>query len=210
MTARAQHRSACLRLTWVLLASSFFLPQFLAASKAQGSVRWTTNFYSVTGATIPELRQSIREKRPWKERSPHDAMTDWRVNWHHTVTPTANGCRCGSFTTQTAITITMPRWMAPTNSPEATRKIWQQYIAALGQHEAGHGGIAVAAAAELNRRIQSIGEGADCDGLKRQIDDLGRQVIEEFRARDKTYDEKTRHGATQGAVLPGGRGRRER
>lgn len=175
---------------------------------AQGSVQWTTNFYTVKGMTIPELRQSVRENRPWKQSFSHDAMTDWRVNWRFTVTPTPAGCRVSTFGTQTTIAIMMPRWMAPTNAPEATRQIWQRYIEALGQHEAGHGAMALAAAAELNKRVRAIGEGADCESLKMLTEALGRQVIEEFRAKDKAYDEKTRHGATQGAVLPGGRMRR--
>ncbi len=188
--------------TTVLLAA--------VSGRAQGTVQWTTNYYTVTGVTIPELRQSLRQNRPWKERSQHDAMTEWRVNWQYMVTPMASGCRCSSFTTQTAITITMPRWMAPTNALETTRKIWQQYITALGGHEAGHGAIAVAAAAELNKRVGSLGEATECDGLKRKIEALCPRVIEEFRARDKTYDATTRHGATQGAVLPGGRPHPER
>lgn len=192
----------------LLLAVPVLVLMTMAAS-AQGTVRWTTNFYSVTGATIPELRQSLRQNRPWKERSQHDATTEWRLNWQYTVTPTANGCRCDSFTTQTTITITMPRWTAPTNAPETTRKIWQQYITALARHEAGHGAIAVAAAAEMKKRVQSLGESAECDELKRRIEALCPLVIEEFRVSDRTYDDTTRHGATQGAVLPGGRPRRE-
>jgi len=182
---------------------------FVLSASAQNSVRWTTNYYTITGATVPELRQSIRTNRPWKERLEHDAMTDWRVNWQFTVTPTPGGCRCSTFGTQTTITITMPRWAAPTNAPDSTREIWRKYSTALGQHEAGHAAIALAAAAELHKRIKSIGEAAGCDGLREQINQLGRQVVEEHRQRDREYDEKTRHGATQGAALPG-RARRER
>lgn len=179
-------------------------------ASAQSSVRWTTNFYTVKGMTIPELRQSIRENRPWKQRLDHDAMTDWRVDWRFTVTPTPAGCRVSTFGTQTTIVITMPRWMAPTSAPETTRQIWQRYIEALGQHEAGHGAMALAAAAELNKRAQTIGKGADCESLKARTEALGRQVIEEFRAKDKVYDENTRHGATQGVALPDGWMRRGR
>lgn len=176
--------------------------------RAQGAVRWTTNFYSVQGMTIPELRRSIRENRPWKARFNHDAMTDWRVNWQFTVTPTPSGCRVSTFGTQTTIVITMPRWNAPTNAPEATRQIWQKCVSALGQHEAGHGAMALAAASELAKKVQAIGEGSDCDGLKARLDTECRAVIDTYRAKDKLYDETTRHGATQGAVLPGGRMRR--
>ena len=176
--------------------------------QAQGAVRWATNFYSVQGMTIPELRRSIRENRPWKERFNHDAMTDWRVNWQFTVTPTPSGCRVSTFGTQSTIVITMPRWNAPTNAPEATRQIWQKYLSALFQHEAGHGAMALAAASELAKKVQAIGEGSDCDGLKARLDTECRAVIDAYRAKDKIYDETTRHGATQGAVLPGGRMRR--
>lgn len=176
--------------------------------QAQGAVRWTTNFYSVQGMTIPELRRSIRENRPWKERFNHDAMTDWRVEWQFTLTPTPSGCRVGTFGTQTTIVITMPRWNAPTNAPEVTRQIWQKYVSALGQHEAGHGAMALAAASELAKKGQSIGGGSDCDGLKARLDTECRAVIDAYRAKDKLYDETTRHGATQGAILPDGRMRR--
>jgi predicted secreted Zn-dependent protease len=178
-------------------------------AEAQNSVRWTTNYYTVTGATVPEIRQSMRQNRPWKERLDLDGMTDWKVAWHFGVTATANGCRCSSFGTQTTITVTMPRWFPPTNAPDTVKQIWQKYAVALAQHEAGHGAIALAAAAEVQRRIQAIGESADCASLRQQINALGHQVVEDHRKRDQEYDASTRHGATQGASLPG-RGRRER
>jgi predicted secreted Zn-dependent protease len=176
---------------------------------AQNSVRWTTNYYAVTGATLGEIRQSIRASRPWKQRQDVDGMTDWRVAWRFSVTPTPGGCRCATFTTQTTIAITMPRWSGPTNAPESTRQMWQRYVDALGQHEAGHGAIALTAAADLQKRIKEIGDAPDCDNLKARINALGQQVMEEHRRRDREYDERTRHGATQGAVLSGRRGRRE-
>jgi len=172
-------------------------------------VRWTTNYYAVKGATLPELRQSIRENRPWKLKHDWDGMTDWQVKWQFTTVPTPGGCRCSVFTTQTTITITMPRWVAPTNAPETVKQIWQHYVTALGQHEAGHVAFALAAAAEVQKQAKEIGEGADCASLQKRINELAQQAVESHRQRDKEYDERTRHGATQGASLPG-RPRRER
>ena len=176
---------------------------FPILAAAQNTLRWTTNYYTVTGATLPEIRQSIRQNRPWKERFDLDGMTEWRVTWQFNVTPAEHGCRCSSFGTQTAITVTMPRWITPTNAPDAVKQIWQKYAVALAQHEAGHAAIALAAAADVRKRVQEAGEGIDCDGLTKRINDLGRQVIEEHRKRDKDYDEQTQHGATEGASLPG-------
>jgi predicted secreted Zn-dependent protease len=178
-------------------------------SGAQSGVQWRTNYYSITGATLEELRQSLRASRPWKENSPVDGMTDWRVDWHFSVVSAPSGCRCSSFRTQTTITITMPRWLAPTNAPKAVSEAWNRYLTALWQHEAGHAHFALAAAAELDKNIKELGGRPDCNELKTAINDLGRRVVESYRKRDQDYDQRTRHGALQGAVLPGriGRGR---
>ena len=175
----------------------------------QGAQLWATNYYPVTGATLPEIRRSMREARPWKDRQNVDGFTEWKVSWQFSVMSTSDGCRCSTFNTQTRISITLPRWTPPTNSPATVVQIWTNYFAALLRHEVGHGQMAAAATAELHRRVKSLGGGADCEGLKRSLNALGETVVAEFRQKDKEYDERTRHGATQGASLPG-RGRRER
>ena len=191
---------------WLVVPASLL---FRLPGVAQNAVTWTTNYYSVTGATLVEMRQSIRQSRPWKDRFDADGFTDWRVAWRFVVTPSEGGCRCSSFTTQTTIVTTLPRWNAPTNAPEAPREIWQKYVTALGLHEAGHAQLSLAAAAELQRRSKDVAEAADCETLKKRLNDLGERVIEEHRKRDREYDERTQHGTTQGAFLPG-RPRRER
>lgn len=188
------------RLALLLALTTNLFPSLVAA---ENSIAWTTNYYSVTGATLVEIRQSIRQSRPWKERYDADGFTDWRVAWRFAVTSSTNGCRCSSFTTQTTIVTTLPRWTAPTNAPDPPTEVWQKYAAALGQHEAGHAQLALAAAAELQRRSRDVTEAGDCETLKKQLNALGEQVIEEHRKRDRDYDERTRHGANQGAFLPG-------
>ena len=125
VTAAFPRRQAILGVTLLLL-------WFPILAAAQDRLRWTTNYYTVTGTTLPEIRQSVRQSRPWKEKKELDGMTEWRVTWQFGLMPTAGGCRCSSFGTQTAITITLPRWIAPTNAPDAIRQTWQKYAAALG------------------------------------------------------------------------------
>lgn len=170
----------------------------------QNSVQWTTNYYSVTGATLPEIRRSINEARPWKDRLGTDAMTTWKVNWRFTVNQTASGCFCNSFTTATTIAVTFPKWIEPTNAPGSIKAIWTGYITALGKHEARHGQLGLGAAAELQRKSRECGTLPDCESLKAKINGTCDQVVQDFRRRDKEYDERTRHGATEGAILPGG------
>lgn len=181
----------------------------VAPLHAQTALQWTTNYYSVTGATLGEIRQSIRQSRPWKDRLAVDGFTDWRVNWRFSVMPIAGGCRCSSFSTQTTIVTTLPLWTPPTNALDSVIRTWTNYIVALGRHEAGHAQMALAAGAELHRRARELGAGTDCDSLKATLTGLGEKVVAEYRQQDKEYDERTRHGATQGATLPG-RSRRRR
>lgn len=199
-------RAAVVRiLAWSMVTGAF--DAFSAV--AQTARQWVTNHYPVTGATLPEIRQSIRLSRPWKDRREVDGFTDWRVNWQFNMISTAEGCQWSTFTTQTRITMTLPRWTPPTNAPAAVVHIWTNYYAALLRHEVGHGQMASAAADELQRRVKSSGGAGDCESLKRILNGLGETVVAEFRQKDREYDERTRHGATDGATLPGRvRGRR--
>jgi len=171
---------------------------------AQNTVYWTTNYYSVTGATVGEIHQSLSRNRPWKDKSTHHGLTDWRIQWRYQVASSPGECRLAAFTTTTTITVTLPRWMRPSNAlPEATTN-WSRYITALGQHEAGHAQHGLAAAAEQHRRVPQLASEMNCDALKKRIDDLAQQIVDEYGRRDREYDERTGHGAKQGASLRGG------
>ena len=169
---------------------------------AENVVQWTTNYYPVTGATLGEIRQSINQARPWKGRFSLDGLTEWQVNWQFDVSPSATGCQCTSFTTKTTIKVTLPGWSPPTNTPPEVKETWRRFFTALAQHEAGHAQIAQAAAKEVEGRAMQTGEATDCDRLKKTIHTVANQVIEDHRKQDKDYDERTEHGARQGASLP--------
>jgi predicted secreted Zn-dependent protease len=177
---------------------------------AQNTVQWTTNYYYVTGATVGEIHQSFSRNRPWKEKSTLDGLTEWRVQWRYQFTFSAGECRISSFSTATTITLTVPRWIRPTNASLETITNWVRYITALERHEATHAQHGLAAAAEQQRRIPQLASDANCAALKKRIDDLAQQIMDDYRRRDREYDERTEHGAKEGAVLRGGFRRGER
>ena len=183
------------------------LPPF---ALAQNTVHWTTNYYAVTGATLGEIHQSLIRNRPWKEKSALDGLTNWRVQWHFQMGASPGLCRLTSFRTTTTIVTTMPRWVRPTNASIEVVTNWNRYITALGLHEAGHAQIGLAAAAEQQRRIPSLGSEANCEALKMRINELAQQIVDEHGRRDREYDAQTEHGASQGATLRGGSRRRDR
>src|SRR5689334_18835720 len=78
------------------------------ASEAQPSLRWTTNYYQVTGETPREIRRSISEARPWRNRSDSDATTTWTVTWNYTTVSGEEGCPAETVRTVTTIATTLP------------------------------------------------------------------------------------------------------
>ena len=163
---------------------------------AQTSVTWFTNFYSVTGANFREIRQSIGTSRPW--RDDFDGDTRWEVNWRFTTVQFANGCTCSSYYTSVKITTTLPRWTPPADVLPEVKEQWTRYFTNLAQHELGHARFGLAAAAEVERRIASVGAQPDCAQLKQVISERANQAITEFRRREVEYDKNTNHGRRWG------------
>ena len=192
----------CFLASGVTLALLVFLPDLV---HAQSSVVWKTNYYTVGGATLREIHESFRHARPWKSKSSYDGQTEWRIDWRFQMTTAGESCRCDSFTTQTAITITLPRWTAPTNAAPEVREAWISFFTALSKHEAGHGQNALAALTEMHQRVNRLPTENDCAVLSKKIDELAGRVVAEFRQRDEEFDRQTVHGVRDGAFLPRGR-----
>lgn len=171
------------------------------SAPAQNTVVWSTNYYVVTGATLDEIRQSIQRARPWRHQNDHVGWTEWWVRARWSTAPFHGAHRPSGFTTLTTIRITLPRWHPPKDVAEEIRDEWERYLAALLEHEAGHGRMATAAAAEMHRRVRALGPLPDGHALSQQVDRLVEEVLSEYRERDREYDRLTGHGRTQGVTL---------
>ncbi len=84
------------------------------------------------------------------------------------------------------ITYTLPSWTGHDDADEELQDYWDTFIANLRIHEQGHGGHGRSAGAE----IEETGCVEDPYG-----------IIEKWAKQDKTYDDETDHGVTQGAVF---------
>jgi predicted secreted Zn-dependent protease len=176
---------------WLCMA----LLYFSARGHAQNSLRWVTNYYAVTGATWPEIEDSLNRVRPAGLQPPLTGLTEWRIGWHIVMVSSPGGCRCSSFTTQTTITNTLPFWSPPTNATLRMKEKWRRYAGNLANHEAGHSRIALAALAEAHKQVQQVKGEPDCDRLRNEIEGLVNGVIERYRKLEADYDSRTEHGA---------------
>lgn len=192
------HPARCARLALFCCASFCLMSGQVCA---QDTVTVTTNYYPVTGTSLGEVYQSLKQSRPGKEKSGWDGLTEWKINWQFNLTESAGQCRVRSFSVKTVVTITLPHWKPPTNATFEARSEWGRYLTALSQHEYGHAQFALAAHAGVKKRLIETGAQPDCDSLKKKINDGCNTIVENFKKRDNEYDERTHHGETQGAGL---------
>ncbi len=172
------------------------------AAPAQDALRWTTNYYRVTGNNPREVRQSMNESRPWRARNDSDAITAWSVTWTFTFTSSGQGCRLDSVRTATTITTTLPVFVPPTNAPTELKQRWAAYFTALARHEGQHALMATRAAAEIQSRLSSAGERINCPTLQRDLNAMAESIVARYRQEEREMDRTTRHGAADGARFP--------
>jgi len=178
---------------------------WLGTADAQNALQMRTNYYAVTGSSLREIRRSLELGRPRRGAAPGDGLTVWQIGWKVSTHRAGNVSRLSTFTTRTDITMTLPRWTVPTNADPELVKVWNDYTAALYQHERGHVQRVFATVAEMHTRVKTIPPAADPDALREQVEELARDILAAGKQRDRDYDDRTKRGETQGARFPGAR-----
>ena len=163
-----------------ILMSSLFLRGFAAAlllSSSASSALAKPRVSANTNYYSIAGTTAAQLKAQMRSKGPNGkwAWTKWYVRW------------TGSCKTSVTITYTYPRWANRNQAPASLQKSWDRMMANLRTHEKGHTQHGINAAAEIER--------TRCKGNPMSI-------IKKWAQRDKTYDSRTRSGATQGGVLP--------
>ncbi len=165
-----------------------------------------TNYYKISGTTADALRAQMNLLGPLdKNGQRNDAKTDWYVNWHyewHYDTPTQNGCHLTLASTTVTITSTLPEWTNETQSTPELQTVWNNYMAHLETHEAGHAENGKSTAMDVEKALYSVSPQPNCLILKALLEKAAKEVINLHNAWDIKYDRDTDHGKTQDARFP--------
>ena len=103
------------------------------------------------------------------------ARADWRVSWFA-------GCQV-----TVEIKYQYPKWENRSGAPADVRRKWDRMMKALVRHEEQHGRHGINAGNEIDQ--------SKCSGSPKKI-------TEKWARQDKIYDRQTKHGKTEGVVLP--------
>lgn len=174
----------------------------IATVQAAPDAGLTIEYYDVQGTTLEQLRESLRTLGPVDDDGErHHGQVRWNLQWRYNYSTDRGGCRLTGFTVQRSTTMQLPRWVDVDRVSPALRSDWERYSRALRLHEDGHVETGALAAAEIERRTAAVKRSPTCAALTATLDEIGKAVIQEFKARDVEYDATTGHGATQDAQI---------
>jgi predicted secreted Zn-dependent protease len=147
------------------------------------------DYYTIYGSTAEELRQSLNESGP----GGYDAYTGWYVNWSW---PGYGGdqCQLTLAALEWDLYVTFPSWSPPWDASQELIDEWTQYVNLLAAHETVHVNNFLHNYSSILTAIQR----ATCT----TAEERARDAVTVLQRLDDAFDEKTNHGATQGAVFP--------
>jgi predicted secreted Zn-dependent protease len=187
------------------LALALFIAAPLAAANdpARPGFEWQEQrrYYVVTGRTVDELLQQLRQATPEKDAEDSAARAEQTLDARFELDPLAQGCRLARLHVRLDVVLHLPRWQPEGERPQRLAERWDRMYPALLAHEEGHRDIAVQVARELYDGLRALPAAGDCRDLHRQAQKLLLQARLTHALRDGAYERRTEHGLAQGARL---------
>lgn len=158
--------------------------------------------YTIQGSSAETLEGELARLGPKDQEGSHHAYTRWSLRWSYPYERSSGRCSTGPVKVSVTVTFVMPKWSPPADAPAELVARWEKYQKALELHENGHKEHGLGAAREVREKLRGLDSEPDCDAMNRTANAAANRVVDDFKAKDKEYDRRTRHGATQGARFP--------
>ena len=189
-----------LRARWVDLAGVLVALVCAGAAHAAVTKEHIQQPYPVRALPGETLRKALNAATPIAvDGQRFHGYTRWNVRWTFRWWREASGrCAITEVTTRLHTEVQLPELQAASPEQQAA---FDRYLRALSDHEQGHVQIGRDAAQAIDQGIRQMPAAPDCATLEREANALGHRLLQDHVAREKQYDQSTRHGATQGARL---------
>ena len=150
--------------------------------------------YMVRGLDYASLARSLNASGP----KGFHGLASWKIDYQYTAKRQRDECRIDTVRVKVSGQILMPQWADEAAAPAELRRRWIAYYAALKRHEDGHVQHGRELALLVKERLLGLGA-MPCDQVKPVSDGEFKRLSDNLKARDREYDARTNHGATQGA-----------
>ena len=185
------------------LAAAVPSPTVSAPVASAGIVRAQseTTYYDVRGRDRADLAAALRQNGPRIQGSRFFGLTEWQVSVEYRPSDQAEHCAIRDLTVHVEVETHLPRWNPPSDASADLHRAWEQFVAALDEHEHGHRALATEAAEAIREGLAAAHASA-CDELDPVAQRTMQQVMNTYESHNLAYDARTGHGRTQGAVWP--------
>ncbi|MGK7924173.1 MAG: DUF922 domain-containing protein [Spirulina sp.] len=149
-------------------------------------------YYTLVADTIQDLYVEIdRKGSEGAGRYNAVATAGWQVWWTYQYLTTANGCYINPETLEVKVkgVIRMPRWNPPPDTSPSLIQRWQNYVAAVQQHENQHIQHGLEAGQMIREELPKL-TAATCNQLETQADTRGYQIKYDHRQKDLLFDKR--------------------
>jgi predicted secreted Zn-dependent protease len=186
--------------TFLLLLVFCSLP---LAAIAGTETRENNVYYMVEGETAEDIWTDVLAKTPVHQNGKRFAAhTKWNVSWQFWWLDGGSSCEISRITTGLEVIYTLPRLKQTSSIPDSVVAHWDEYYAALLDHELGHKDLGSRAAIEIENQILNMAPRDSCEQLESDVNEIGKSVIDKYSRIEKDYDRTTNHGLNTGAVFP--------
>ena len=153
-------------------------------------------YYAVTGRDYRSLMNSMNVNGP----KGFHGLASWKIRKELATAKAKDGCHISTVHLTVTGEILMPRWEDKSTASADLQQRWARYYDALKLHEDGHIQNGRELALLVRERLMSLGT-LPCERLPGIAEGEYQRVYSNLKSRDKEYDDRTNHGATQGAKL---------
>jgi len=159
-------------------------------------------FYDISGSTIDEWRRQMKQNGTrWNDGKVYAALATWDIRYRYQVSDRDDSYSVKSVKTDVEITYNFPRLVYYGADAELVA-LWGKYLASLKQHEFGHKDLAVKTAGEINEVLAALDSFSSKSKLHQEAGRQADEKLQRLKSVQVAYDDETRHGETQGAILP--------
>ena len=182
------------------LRSALVVLVCITAARAEITEQNLQRPYTVDAQPGESVRQALNRATPIAVNGQRfHGYTRWNVRWTFRWWREPSGrCTITEVQTHLRTEVQLPQLRTATPAQQA---VFDRYLPALSRHEQGHVQFGRDAAQAIDEGIARLPAVEDCATLERTANALGHRLLREHTDREKAYDQRTAHGATQGARL---------
>lgn len=170
----------------------------VASSQLISNLVWKT--YDVDGKDYGSLLRSLAVNGPKANDKSFHGLAKWRVGYKYETKLSGRACKFSRITLTLDGEILIPVWRDEASAPAHLREHWGRYYAALKAHEEGHIQHGKELALRLREQFLGVGD-FECNEVAALAQREFETTYNSLKNRDEEYDQRTQHGATQGAFF---------